>query len=145
MLLAECALSRHYDFHDWSSRRLDVMAHRRGPSTRTCEVYCTQTWMARSSRPCRRNRGLARFKNDAADGGRGCRHMIEAVDFLHPVPQRTAHRQPHHHLDRLVAGVAQVFERWQVHEPLGVAREVVEEIGVELLVDEARARTLDLV
>src|SRR5580692_7226600 len=50
----------------------------------------------RSGRLCPLLVELLRLDDDVADaGGRG-RHMVEAVDLLRAVAERTAHDQPHH-------------------------------------------------
>src|SRR5579884_2972511 len=73
----------------------------------------------------------ATLEDDVPDRGRGGRDVIEAVDLLHPGAERPAHDEPHHELDRFGAGLPQVLERLNAHEPLRVPGQSVEERLVE--------------
>src|SRR4051812_28834507 len=85
------------------------------------------------------------FENDVTECRVRRRHVIEAVHFLHPVLERAAHDEPHHQLDRLRAGLAQVLEVRNLHQRLRILGQVVEEARIELAVDETGARPLQLV
>src|SRR5262245_2502447 len=85
------------------------------------------------------------FKNDVTDRGVRRRHRVEAVDFVDLVVERTAHDQPHHHLDAFGAGLAHVLDVRDARELLGIARQVVEKALVPFAVDQTGARPADLV
>src|SRR5262245_56498582 len=84
-----------------------------------------------------------RLEDDAANRSGRCRDVIEAVALLDTLPERAAHDEPHHELDRLVTGLAQVVEWRDLHERFGITRQPIEKRNVELLVHQTRARTLD--
>ena len=71
--------------------------------------------------------------------------MIEAVDLAYGPFERAAHDEPHDELYTFRARFAQVLLARNAREGLGIRDDVVEETRVELLVDEAGARTLELV
>ena len=71
--------------------------------------------------------------------------MVVAVQFRHPVVQGAAHDQPHHQLDAFGAGLLHVVQPGKPAEALRVLHHGVQKAGVELLVDEAGARSLQLV
>ena len=68
-----------------------------------------------------------------------------AVQRLHALAQRTAHDQPHHHLDALRSGFAQIFDMRDMADGIIVRLQQVEKAVVPFGIDQARARTLKLV
>src|SRR5262245_60481600 len=54
-------------------------------------------------------------------------HVVEAVRLAHVVAERTAHREPHHHLDALGAAFAHVLRVREFREARGIVRHAVEE------------------
>src|SRR6266496_1245135 len=87
---------------------------------------------------------LGVLENDVADGCIRRRHVIEAVDLARGRVQRATHDEPHHELDSLGASFTHIVEVRQLREAFGVGCEPVKEARVELAVDEARARALQL-
>src|SRR6266496_3192816 len=87
---------------------------------------------------------LGVLENDVADGGIRRRHVIEAIDLARGRVQRATHDEPHHELDSLGARFTHIVEVRQLREAFGIGREPVKEARVELAVDEARARDLQL-
>src|SRR5262245_59531642 len=67
------------------------------------------------------------------------------MDLADLVVERTAHDQPHHELDAFRARIAHVIDVRNARELVCLRRKTVEEAIVELLVDQARARPLELV
>src|SRR5580704_5782082 len=84
-------------------------------------------------------------KHEVPDRGVRSGHMVEAVEFLHLGAQGAAHDQPHDQLDALRTGLAHVVQVRQPSEAVRILDQPVEERVVELGVDEARARPLQLV
>src|SRR6266536_64677 len=84
-------------------------------------------------------------QHDVPDRGVGSRDMVEAVELLDVAAQSAAHDQPHDQLDALGARLAQILDVWHEREAVRVVDQPVEERGVELLIDEARTRPLQLV
>src|SRR5438094_949775 len=50
------------------------------------------------------------LENDVSDCGVRRRHGVEAIDLVDLVVERTAHDQPHHHLDAFGSGLAHELE-----------------------------------
>src|SRR4051794_25902258 len=77
------------------------------------------------------------------------RHMIKTVSnsgrlaAIHIV-HGAARDQPHHQFDSLAPGLADVVYMRHEREALGVGDQPVKEVGIELLVDQPCARTLQL-
>src|ERR1035438_3454844 len=84
-------------------------------------------------------------QHDVPGRGVGSRDVVEAVQLLDVAAQSAAHDQPHDQLDALGTRFAHVLDVWHAREAVRVLDEPVEERGVELLVDEARAGPLQLV
>ena len=79
-------------------------------------------------------------------GGVRGRHVIEAVDFVDPLAQRASHHQPHHQLDALRAGLAQVLGVRDADEAPAVSPTSLSMNAlIERRVDETRALALQLV
>src|ERR1022692_3289701 len=114
----------------------------------TTEVTVTPSMAASAIRMC-----LVLFlagrvggpQHDVPDRGVGSRDVVEAVQLLDVAAQSAAHDQPHDQLDALGTRFAHVLDVWHAREAVRVLDEPVEERGVELLVDEARAGPLQLV
>src|SRR5579863_1060434 len=90
------------------------------------------------------------LQDQMADRGVACGHVIEAVQDLRllaaiDVAHGAARDQPHHEFDTLAAGFADVIDMWHLGETVRIGDQAVEEVGVELLVDQPRARPLKLV
>jgi hypothetical protein len=80
-----------------------------------------------------------------ADRGVRRRHGVEAIDFVDLVVERAAHDEPHHHLDAFGAGLAHVIDVRNLGELLRVLGQIIEEVLVPFAVDQAGARTGNLV
>src|SRR5690349_7263075 len=72
-------------------------------------------------------------------------HVIEAMDLAHRPFERAAHDEPHHEFDAFRSRLAQVLVTRYARQRFRILDHVVEESAVELLVDESRPRTLELV
>ena len=73
------------------------------------------------------------------------RHMIVTVQASGRLAERAAHDEPHDHFDAFAARFPQIFDVRNVAELITVADQAVEEHIVPLRIDEARARSLQLV
>src|SRR5215210_2468061 len=90
------------------------------------------------------------LQDQMAHGGVAGGHMVEpvphggrlaaAIDVVHGA----ARDQPHHQLDALAAGLADVIDVRHGGQSLGIGDQAVEEILIEILVDQPRARPLQL-
>src|SRR5690349_14162490 len=85
------------------------------------------------------------FENEMTERRVRRRHVIEAIDLLHPRRQRAARDEPHDHLDALGTGLTHVLDERNLARHFGIARQAVEEALVPLLVDEPGALALQLV
>src|SRR5664279_2722009 len=90
------------------------------------------------------------LQDQVADGGVARRHMIEPMPdgrllATTDVAHGAARDQPHHEFDALAAGFADVIDMRHLGEPVRIVDQAIEEHLVELLVDQAGARTLQLV
>src|SRR6185436_11842081 len=94
---------------------------------------------------------LSVFENEMADRRVARRHVIEAVRDRRPraagcgVRHRAARDQPHDQLDPLAAGLAHVLDVRHLRQRRGVPDQVIEKAVVPVLVDQTRARALQLV
>ena len=80
-----------------------------------------------------------------ADRRVGTWNVVETVQFLGLGAERTAHDQPHHQLDALRAGFPHVLQVLQRGQAVRILDQPVHERAVPRRVDEARARSLQLV
>ena len=76
--------------------------------------------------------------------------MVEAVrDPGRFAPGHIAHgaagNEPHHEFDAFAAGFAYIVDVWQLGSRSGVSNQLIEPVLVPLAVDQAGARTLELV
>src|SRR5580704_12687879 len=136
MLLTECALTGDADFHGMTSRvsvpswpglSRPSRSWAEGPWNRDARVKPAHDAVVLAAAkavdlcPCRSALELARgrlalasgfaathaiLKDDVSDRRIGRRHSVEAIDLVDLVVERTAHDEPHHHLDAFGAGLA---------------------------------------
>src|ERR1700694_5347984 len=87
------------------------------------------------------------LQNQMAHGGVAGRHMIEALQDLWRlaaihIAHGAAGDQPHHELNSLTAGFADIVDMRHGGEPIGIGNQAIEEGRVPLLVDQPGARPL---
>src|ERR1700722_10968294 len=102
------------------------------------------TWLLDLLAACLGGR-FHRAQHQVPDGGVGTGDVVEAVQLLRLRAERAAHDQPHDQFDALGAGLADKLQVFRLRELGRVLDQPVHERVVPRLVDEARARALQLV
>src|SRR4051812_29602314 len=90
------------------------------------------------------------LQDQMADGGVARGHVVEAMPHRRllaapDIAHRATCNQPHHELDALASRLAHIFEMRHFRQALGIVNQPVEEHLVKFLVDQAGARSLQLV